>query len=87
MIIFFGMVILIFGVTILHEYITEKRNKMEETKCACGTNVSCECEPVEVVKDLEYWRLNAEEDYLHTPISVLRYIGELEKEIESGRKR
>ena len=52
---------------------------MEETKCECGANVSCKCEPVEVVKDLEYWRLNAEEDYLHTPISVLRYIGELEK--------
>ena len=86
MIIFFGMVILIFGVTILHEYITEKRNKMEETKCECGANVSCECGPEEVVKDLEYWRLNAEEDYLHTPISVLRYIGELEKEIRNENK-
>jgi hypothetical protein len=52
---------------------------MEETKCECGANVSCKCEPVEVVKDLEYWRLNAEEDYITTPISVLRYIGELEK--------
>ena len=73
------MTVIIFGGTILHEYITEKRNKMEETKCECGANVSCECGPEEVVKDLEYWRLNAEEDYLHTPISVLRYIGELEK--------
>jgi hypothetical protein len=52
---------------------------MEETKCECGANVSCECGPEEVVKDLEYWKLNAEEDYLHTPISVLRYISELEK--------
>ena len=52
---------------------------MEETRCECGANVSCKCEPEEVVKDLEYWRLNAEEDYLTTPISVLRYIGELEK--------
>jgi hypothetical protein len=51
---------------------------MEETKCECG--------PEEVVKDLGYWRLNAEEDYLHTPISVLRYIGELEKEIGNGNK-
>ena len=59
---------------------------MEETKCECGANVSCECGPEEVVKDLEYWRLNAEEDYITTPISVLRYIGELEKEIESGNK-
>ena len=60
---------------------------MEETKCECGANVSCECEPVEVVKDLEYWRLNAEEDYITTPISVLRYIGELEKKIENGTNR
>ena len=30
-------------------------------------------------KDLEYWKNNAEEDYLHTPISVLKYITELEK--------
>ena len=31
-----------------------------------------------VVKDLNYWRTNAEEDYITTPISVLRYISELE---------
>jgi hypothetical protein len=30
-------------------------------------------------KDLKYYRENAEEDYLTTPISVLRYIGELER--------
>jgi hypothetical protein len=29
-------------------------------------------------KDLAYWRANAEEDYAKTPISVLRYISELE---------
>jgi len=29
-------------------------------------------------KDLDYFRKNAEEDYIKTPISVLRYIGELE---------
>ena len=29
-------------------------------------------------KDLEYYRLNAEENYITTPISVLRYITELE---------
>lgn len=29
-------------------------------------------------KDLEYWRKNAEEDYKQVPISVLRYIAELE---------
>lgn len=37
----------------------------------------------EIVKDLEYWKNNAEEDYMTTPISVLRYISELEKEVES----
>jgi len=31
------------------------------------------------IKDLEYYRKNAEEDYSTTPISVLRYISELEK--------
>ncbi len=32
----------------------------------------------EKAKDLEYWKANAEEDYMHVPISVLRYITELE---------
>lgn len=32
-------------------------------------------------KDLEFYRKNAEENYLTTPISVLRYISELEKEL------
>jgi hypothetical protein len=36
----------------------------------------------EVVKDLEYWKNNAEEDYLQVPISVLKYISELEKNQE-----
>jgi|Laugrespbdmm15sd_2_1035082.scaffolds.fasta_scaffold105414_2 hypothetical protein len=35
-----------------------------------------------IEKDLEYWRKNAEEDYLHVPISVLKYISELEMEIK-----
>ena len=30
-------------------------------------------------KDLEYWKNNAEENYDQVPISVLRYINELEK--------
>ena len=30
-------------------------------------------------KDLEYWKKNAEGDYIKVPISVLRYITELEK--------
>ena len=31
------------------------------------------------MKTIEYYRQNAEEDYLRTPISVLRYITELEQ--------
>ena len=34
------------------------------------------------LKDLEYWKNNAEEDYMTTPISVLRYISELEEKVE-----
>ena len=33
-------------------------------------------------KSLKYYRLNAEEDYMTTPISVLRYITEAEREIK-----
>lgn len=33
-------------------------------------------------KSLKYYRLNAEEDYMITPISVLRYITEAEREIK-----
>ena len=32
-------------------------------------------------KDLNYWKNNCEEDYLHTPISVLRYITKLEEAV------
>ena len=31
------------------------------------------------MKDLKYYKDNAEEDYIKTPISVLRYITELEE--------
>ena len=34
-------------------------------------------------KDLDYWKSNAEEDYITTPISVLRYITELEQQVNS----
>jgi hypothetical protein len=33
-------------------------------------------------KDLNYFKKNAEEDYMKTPISVLRYITELEQRLE-----
>ena len=32
-------------------------------------------------KDLNYYKNNAEEDYISTPISVLRYISELEDNV------
>ena len=34
---------------------------------------------MDAMKDLNYWKNNCEEDYINTPISVLRYITELEK--------
>tara|TARA_R110000803_G_scaffold158756_1_gene222986 strand:- start:383 stop:670 length:288 start_codon:yes stop_codon:yes gene_type:complete len=35
------------------------------------------------MKDLNYYKNNCEENYITTPISVLRYITELEKDNES----
>lgn len=35
-------------------------------------------------KNLEYFRINAEEDYIKTPISVLRYIMELERNLSKS---
>lgn len=34
-------------------------------------------------KDLNYWKENCKDDYLHTPISVLRYITELESKVSN----
>ena len=34
-------------------------------------------------KDLAYWKVNAEEDYMQVPISVLRYITELETAVKN----
>jgi hypothetical protein len=39
-------------------------------------------ETLEEARDLSYYKSNAEEDYLRVPISVLRYISELEQEVE-----
>lgn len=33
-------------------------------------------------KDLNYYKNNCEEDYINTPISVLRYITELEQSLQ-----
>jgi len=46
-------------------------------------NESGQITGVERVKDLSYWRENAEEDYLIVPISVLKYISKLETELET----
>jgi len=35
------------------------------------------------MKDISYWKDNATENYMTTPISVLRYITELEKNNEA----
>jgi hypothetical protein len=35
---------------------------------------------------VEYWKQNAEEDYIKTPISVLKYITVLEEQVEQLRK-
>jgi hypothetical protein len=35
---------------------------------------------------VEYWKQNAEEDYIKTPISVLKYITILEEQAEQLRK-
>ena len=38
---------------------------------------------MEEEKNLDYWKKNAEEDYMQVPISVLRYITELENRVEA----
>jgi hypothetical protein len=43
-------------------------------------------ETPEEVKDLSYWKANAEEDYMKVPISVLRYISELEEKSYSDEE-
>ena len=37
---------------------------------------------MESTKDLNYYKNNCEEDYVNTPISVLRYITELEQALQ-----
>ena len=38
-------------------------------------------------KDLSYYKSNAEDDYISTPISVLRYISELENNAQHREKK
>ena len=42
--------------------------------------------PDEVVKDLAFYKANCQDEYLHTPISVLRYISEMEHQLEEKTK-
>jgi hypothetical protein len=60
----------------------------KQIKCYCGHTITCDCEPLqerlEEVKDISYWKKNCEENYITTPISVLRYISELEKQQEKS---
>jgi hypothetical protein len=37
-------------------------------------------------KDINYWKNNCEENYITTPISVLRYISELEKLVTPSKQ-
>ena len=37
-------------------------------------------------KDIKYWKSNCEDDFLKTPISVLRYISELEEIIKNNEQ-
>jgi hypothetical protein len=66
-----------------------KQEEPKQIKCYCGHTITCDCEPLEVSKepkqekDLAYWKENAEEDYMKVPISVLRYITELEERMYS----
>ena len=53
------------------------REGIEESKYIMGIDPY---DKQEIVKDLVYWKANAEEDYMKVPISVLRYISELEKQ-------
>jgi hypothetical protein len=51
--------------------------KLDEDKCLIIKTTKTMKE-----KDLDYFKQNAEEDYIKTPISVLRYITELEQRLE-----
>ena len=53
------------------------REGLEKSKYVMGIDPY---DKQEIVKDLAYWKANAEEDYMKVPISVLRYISELEKQ-------
>ena len=57
--------------------------RCEKDKILSDAKKRAELEVFDNAKDLAYYKNNAEEDYLQVPISVLRYISELEKEVEN----
>jgi len=78
-------------ITCKQSFMGDKRATQCETCAIEMVNTKVEVNSkggVEIVKqetkDIAYWRNNCEEDYLHTPISVLRYISELEKALEQS---
>ena len=40
---------------------------------------------ININKDLAYWENNAQEDYISTPISVLKYIQKLEDHVQEQK--
>lgn len=60
---------------ILSETSEEVKQRVRDT----ANKLVIKQETLKEVKDLTYWRKNAEEDYIKVPISVLRYITELEE--------
>jgi hypothetical protein len=65
-------------VTCKKEFTGDKRDVQCESCAIELTKQFTQEEPKQEIKDIAYWRNNCEEDYLHTPISVLKYIRELE---------
>lgn len=81
------------GVDIKHELIDIVDNCKQPDSCSKSLSRKCICgNKYAILKDvddklihgksLEYWKKNASEDYITTPISVLRYITILEEIIE-----
>jgi hypothetical protein len=68
----------------LREYILANKEKvtedLQEMRKKSGNGRD---ETLKEVKDLSYYKANAEENYLAVPISVLRYISELEERMYS----
>jgi hypothetical protein len=69
-------------VTCEQSFMGDKRAVQCES-CAIETTQESMQEVPEKTKGLVYWKANAEEDYIKVPISVLRYIAELESRMYS----